>query len=238
MPSTPPPTTTAASAATFLVPGAVLVQQVVVDPRPRFVAIAPRPLPDPPPSLNSAPASSSSEQENQLEEVLRASEHASLDLDAAKVSVEAFKAKRERLGLSQAQAAADLSALCGVSASQSFLCRLEGLEVTPRQAEQWLPAMVAWTEAADDRWGCPSSSSSVGPLGDRRRPRMRPRKERKKRENFTSEQVSALKHEFATDPLPNTYRLEQLAKELGLDQGRGPHHLIPDNLTSSSFRTI
>jgi hypothetical protein len=76
-----------------------------------------------------------------------------LDLEEFRDLVKDFKEKRIGLGLNQTQAGLDLhTAASGHAYSQSFVCRLERLDVTLRQAKQVMPMLKKWLANADQKY--------------------------------------------------------------------------------------
>ena len=67
---------------------------------------------------------------NQLDVIEEAAE--GVDLDEIRDLVTRFKEKRVELGLTQSQVSEDLETSLGTAYSQSFICRIEKLDITPR----------------------------------------------------------------------------------------------------------
>ncbi len=121
-----------------------------VTPRPLLPAPPqPEPTPPPPPPLPS--------QEMPVSQMLDMDADG-LDLEEFRDLVGAFKEKRVSLGLTQTQAGTDLQSASGQAYSQSFVCRLERLDVTLRQAKQVTPMLKKWLAGADQKYCILSAS--------------------------------------------------------------------------------
>jgi len=142
-----------------------------------------------------------------------------LDLREFRDLVRAFKEKRVGLGLTQTQAGMDLQAVEGQSYSQSFVCRLERMDVTVRQAKEASRILRKWLEEADHKYCFLNAGGKIVPLCYSKNVAIHAKgpARRQKRTVFPPEALKRLNEYFDVDPSPNVFHTEELAKELEVD---------------------
>ena len=115
----------------------IVVQPLVLQQQPILVSIPPQILNQQPPQPEDPELTIS-----QLDALTKASD--GVDLDEIRDLIRAFKEKRVALGLTQTQVGLDLEAsgTGSVPYSQSYICRIEKLDITPRQALQLKPILT------------------------------------------------------------------------------------------------
>ncbi|TRY74453.1 hypothetical protein TCAL_10096 [Tigriopus californicus] len=144
------------------------------------------------------------------------------ELDDIREIVQSFKEKRVALGLTQAQVAEDFQAQFGQkSINQSVVCRIERLDFHLKQMKQLKPLISSWLTTADERYCYLSTSGALEPLNFNRyvlgKTVAAQKRKRQKRTKIPTQCVDLLNRHFEQDPLPNQYRLNEIAIELGMD---------------------
>jgi class 6 POU domain transcription factor len=159
---------------------------------------------------------------SQLEALDAASD--GVDIDEFRDLVRTFKEKRVALGLTQTQVGRDFETLLGSEPySQTQICRIERLDITPSQAKALEPILQKWLAIADQRYCYLSAGGTLVPVmvnrfvegsaiapaaGKRRQPRTQ----------FSPETLAILNKHFVLDPTPNAFRIGEVAKEAGLEE--------------------
>lgn len=144
------------------------------------------------------------------------------ELDEIREIVQAFKEKRVALGLTQAQVAEDFQVQFGQkSINQSVVCRIERLDFHLKQMKQLKPLISNWLTTADERYCYLSTTGALEPLNFNRyvlgKTVAAQKRKRQKRTKIPIQCVDRLNRQFEQDPLPNQYRLNEIANELGMD---------------------
>uniref|UniRef100_A0A1B6CCM0 POU domain protein n=1 Tax=Clastoptera arizonana TaxID=38151 RepID=A0A1B6CCM0_9HEMI len=136
-----------------------------------------------------------------------------IDVKEIQKFAKAFKLKRISLGMTQAQVGGSLRFTNGSSFSQSTICRLEKLHITPRNAQKIKPILEKWINDKEGRR-----------LNDYRNKNKQNnlvtcietlKIKKKKRTLFTSEALKCLNIYFKKDNHPSGEMITNLSNELG-----------------------
>ena len=185
-------------------------------PTTRFQAIAPEPPMSQTQTYQSSqnlPPESVTNQLNGLED--------GFDLEAFQTLAKAFREKRVKLGVTQAQAASDfrVQGSQGSSYSQSTICRIEKMDLTPQQAVQLSPLIQNWLVIADYKYVTPANDGTVRPVLANKfvEASANSKRKRQKRSKIPEAAQNELVKHFEIERLPSVETIKSLADKLGMD---------------------
>jgi len=103
--------------------------------------------------------------------------------------------------------------------SQTQICRIEKLDITPGQAKALEPVLRQWLAIADQRYCIKTPQGQWMPLVVNKfvANNTSAGKKRKARTSFSADTVAKLKERFAANATPNTFQVQEMAEEFGLN---------------------
>lgn len=119
-----------------------------------------------------------------------------------------FKAKRIKLGYTQADVGLALGTLYGNVFSQTTICRFEALQLSFKNMCKLMPLLRKWLEVADSTSSATSNIDKIAHQGRRR----------KKRTSIEAVTKSALESHFQKNSKPQAAEIQAIARELVLDK--------------------